>query len=179
MAQPSVVGANFLVPNLTFVVELAAFLLVLFFLRRYVLPPLSKAIDDRQETIRQSLADAETAKRRAEEAEADYRTTIDQARQEARTMVDEANKLGEQLKVDLRQRGEQEYERIVARAQSDIDAATRRAAEELRRNLAETVIAVVHRVVGDALDAEGHRQLIDRTIAEVENEAGAETGVKA
>ncbi|MDQ6839252.1 MAG: F0F1 ATP synthase subunit B, partial [Actinomycetota bacterium] len=119
MALPSVVGANFLVPNSTFVVELIAFLIVLFVLRKYILPRLSGVLDERQKTIRQGVEDAEKAKQRAEEAEADYRRTIEEAHQQARTMVDEANRLGEQLKVELRQKGEQEYERIVSRAQSD------------------------------------------------------------
>ncbi|MDQ2726352.1 MAG: F0F1 ATP synthase subunit B [Actinomycetota bacterium] len=174
-----VASSNFLVPNATFVVELVAFLIVLWVLRKYVLPRVNASLDARQQTIRQSLEDAEKAKRRAEEAEADYRKTIDQARQEARTMVDEANRLGEQLKVELRQKGEQEYERLVSRAQSDIDASARRASEELRQNLSETVIMVVRKVVGEGLDTDAHRDLIDRTISDVEQEATAGDGVKS
>ncbi len=177
---PSVVAAsNFLVPNSTFVVELVAFLGVLYFLRRYVLPRVNGAIEQRQKKIQQGVEDAEKAKKRAEEAEADYRKTIDRARQEARTLIDEANRLGEQLKVELRQKGEQEYERLVSRAQSDIDASARRVSEELRQNMSDTVIMVVRKVVGEGLDADAHRELIDRTISEVENEAATADGVKS
>ncbi|MGI8752512.1 MAG: F0F1 ATP synthase subunit B [Acidimicrobiales bacterium] len=185
MTPPSVIGANFLVPNSSFLVELVAFLIVLYVLRKKVLPRLSGVLEERQKTIQKGVEDAEKAKKRAEEAEANYRKTIDQARQEARTMVDEANRLGEQLKVELRQKGEQEYERIVSRAQSDIDASARRASEELRQNLSETVILVVRKVVGEGLDTDAHRQLIDRTISEVEQEAsstervGSDEGVKS
>lgn len=175
----SVVAANFLVPNSTFVVELVAFLIVLWVLRKYILPRLNGVIEERQKTIQRGVEDAEKAKRRAEEAEADYRKTIEEARQQARTMVDEANRLGEQLKVELRQKGEQEYERLVSRAQSDIDASARRASEELRQNLSETVIMVVRKVVGEGLDTDAHRELIDRTISEVEDEASASEGVKS
>ena len=175
----SVVAANFLVPNSTFVVELVAFLIVLYVLRKYVLPRLNGVLDERQKTIQQGIEDAEKAKRRAEEAEADYRKTIEEARQQARTMVDDANRMGEQLKVELRQKGEQEYERLVSRAQSEIDASARRASEELRQNLSETVIMVVRKVVGEGLDTDAHRDLIDRTISEVEDEANATDGVKS
>ncbi|MDQ6784339.1 MAG: F0F1 ATP synthase subunit B [Actinomycetota bacterium] len=176
---PSVVGANFLVPNATFLVELVAFLAVLFILRRKILPKLTGVLDERQKTIRQGVEDAEKAKQRAQEAEADYRKAIEEARQEARGLIDEANKVGEQLKAELRQRGEQEYERIVSRAQADIDASARRASEDLRQNLSETVILVVRKVVGEGLDADAHRELIDRTISEVEQEATAADGVKS
>lgn len=169
-----VAANNFLVPNATFVVELVAFLIVLGLLSRYVLPRLNQAMEERQGTIRQALTDAEDAKRRADEAETQYRETMDTARREARAMVDEANKLGEQLRAELRQRGEQEYERIIARATTDIDASARRASEELRQQVAGMVIAVVEKVIGEGLDDQAQRGLIDRTIAEIEAEsAGA------
>jgi F-type H+-transporting ATPase subunit b len=174
-----VASSNFLVPNATFVVELIAFLVVLFLLRRYVLPVINKSMDDRQQTIRQSLEDAETAKRRAEEAEADYRSTIEQARQEARSLVDEANKLGEQLRAELRQRGEQEYERILSRAQSDIDASIRRASEDLRRQVSDLVVVVTEKVIGEGFRSEAQKALIDRTIAEVEAQASSVPEVHA
>ena len=164
-------ASNFLVPNLTFVVELVAFLLVLAVLARYVLPPLNKAMSDRQATIRQALADAEEAKRRAQEAEADYRKTMDQARSEARAMVDEANRAGEQIRVAARERGEQEAERIVSRAQADIEASVRRATEDLRREVSGLVITVVEKVIGEGFTTADHQVLIERTIQEVEAEA--------
>ena len=170
-----VASSNFLVPNGTFVVELVAFLLTVFILARYVLPPISARMEERQATIRQALADAEEAKRRAAEAEEEYKRVIGEARSEARAVVDEANKLGEQVRADRRNQAEEEYERIVARARDDIEAQTRRATEELRRSAADLAVTVVEKVVGEGLDAQAQRSLIDRTIAEVESQTG--TGV--
>ena len=48
---------------------------------------------DHVATIRQALVDAEDAKRRSEEAEAQYKQLVDQARTEARGLVEEANRL--------------------------------------------------------------------------------------
>ena len=50
-------------PNATFIAELVAFLLILGILGRYVLPPVQKAMHDRQEIIRKQLDDAEEAAR--------------------------------------------------------------------------------------------------------------------
>ena len=166
-------SSNFLVPNATFIVELIAFLLVVFILARYVLPYIVKPMEERQATIRQALADAEEAKRRAAEAEEAYKRVISEARSEARTVVDEANKLGEQVRADRRNQAEEEYERIVARAREDIDAQTRRATEELRRSAADLAVTVVEKVIGEGLDPQAQKSLIDRTIAQVETQAGA------
>jgi F-type H+-transporting ATPase subunit b len=172
-------ASNFLVPNATFVVELVAFLVVLGLLAKYVLPPVNKAMTDRQAVIRQSLADAETAKRKADEAETEYRETLDRAKAEARAIVDEANKAAEALRNTRKEQAEQEYQRIVGRAETDIEASRRRAAEDVRREVSSLVLAVVERVVGAGLDTGGHQDLIDRTVGEVEAQASSAPEVNA
>jgi F-type H+-transporting ATPase subunit b len=166
-------SSNFLVPNATFFVELAAFLLVLYVLGRYVLPRISKPMEERQATIRQALEDAEEAKRRAAEAEEEYKRAISEARSQARAVVDEANRLAEQLRAEKRQEADEEYERILARARADIDSQVRQATETLRQQVGDLAVSVVEKVLGDGLDAQVHDSLIDRTIAEVEAQAGA------
>ncbi len=164
---------NFLVPNATFFVELVAFLLVLGALARWVLPPLQRSMNDRQQTIKEALVNAEEAKRRSEEAETEYRRVVDEARTQARGLVDEANRLAEQLRSERRQQAEQEYDRLVTRARTDIDAEARRAAEELRQQIADLTIAVVEKVIGQGLDRQTHQALVDRAVAEVTESAGA------
>ncbi|MHB1923714.1 MAG: hypothetical protein ACYCSJ_03395, partial [Acidimicrobiales bacterium] len=75
-----------------------------------------------------------------------------------------------------RERAEAEYPRIIARAQGDIDSSARRAAEELRGQMGDLVVTVVERVIGQAMDQAAQKALIDRTIGEVEREAGADNG---
>ena len=48
-------------------------LIILFVLRKYVVPPLQKSMTARQEAIRKSFADAEEAKQRLADAEAEYK----------------------------------------------------------------------------------------------------------
>ena len=168
-----VASSNFLFPNGTFIVELAAFLIVLFILRRYVLPPISKIIDERQATIRQALADADEAKQRAADAEEEYKRIVSEARQQARSVVEEANRQAEQARADRREQAEAEYQRIVSSAYADIEAQSRRARQELREQAAEMAIAVAEKVIGQGLDRQAQSALIDRTIAEV---AGSQDG---
>jgi F-type H+-transporting ATPase subunit b len=165
-------ASNFLVPNGTFIVELVAFLLVLAALRKWVLPPVNRIMQERQDTIRKALDDAEEARRRSEQAEADYRKAIEEARTEARRLVDEANRMAEDMRNEARGRAEAEYQRIIDRASGDIDASVRRATEELRQQVGTLVVAAVERVVNESFDDERHRALIERTISEVEREAG-------
>ncbi|HET9732408.1 MAG TPA: F0F1 ATP synthase subunit B [Acidimicrobiales bacterium] len=169
---------NFLVPNGTFVVELIIFLIILWFLGKYVVPRLRTTMDERQETLRRALEDAEEARERHQQAEEEYRRSMEQARAEARRLVDEAKAFSDQMRADAHGRAETEYRSIIERAQADIDSRARQASEELRAQLSDLVMVVVEKVVGEALDVQAQRNLIDRTIAEVERESG-NAGVNA
>ena len=54
---------NFLVPNATIFVVFVIFLLVLFFFYRFVVPPLTKAMAERDEMIRKQVEDRDNAQR--------------------------------------------------------------------------------------------------------------------
>ena len=88
-------------------------------------------------------------------------------------LKDEAAKIGEQLRKELRQQGEEEYRRLVERASPDIDASARRAAEELRAQVAGLVIVVVERVLGEGITLSDQEQLVRRAIADIEAQAAS------
>src|SRR5215475_1061776 len=83
MSHPLAAGGNFLIPNMTFVVELAAFIIVLGVLWRYVVPPVQQAMNARQETARKLLNDSQQAQQLLAQAQTAYRTALADARHEA------------------------------------------------------------------------------------------------
>jgi F-type H+-transporting ATPase subunit b len=158
---------NFLLPNMTFFVELIAFIIILGLIAKYILPPIQRAIQQRQEEIQNALESAEQAKRERVAADEEYRAKLEEARHEARTVIERANRMADQLREDARTKGQEEYDRVVARADADIQRATERAREELRLQVADLVIAAAERVIGQELDPDRHRGLIDEAIAGV------------
>ena len=90
-------ASNFLIPNGTFIVVLIAFLIVVGFIGRYVVPYLNKLLTERQEQIRGELEAADRAKADAEEADRERRATLDAARQQARDIVAQASTTADQI----------------------------------------------------------------------------------
>jgi F-type H+-transporting ATPase subunit b len=158
---------NFLLPNMTFFVELLAFIVILGLIAKYILPPINRAIAQRQEEIKASLEQAEQAKQERLAADQEYQAKLEEARHEARTVIERANRMAEQLREEARAKGQDEYDRVVARAEADIQRASERAREELRLQVADLVIAATQRVIGEELDPERHRGLIEEAIAGV------------
>jgi F-type H+-transporting ATPase subunit b len=169
----------FLLPNGTFFVELAVFLIMIWLIGKYALPPINKAMEARQEHIRSSLEAAEAARSDAAEADKERREALDEARKQAREIVAQANRTAEQVKAEMAARGQVEYDRIVANAEIEVALARRRAIEEASGRMGELVLEVVERIIGREVDAATHRDLIDEAVAALNATDGSATAGSA
>jgi F-type H+-transporting ATPase subunit b len=158
-------SSNFLIPNATLIVEIVAFLIVLGFLAKYVLPVLNRALEERQGQIGSALEAAESARAEAAEANTQRQETLDEARRQAREIVTAANKAAERINAQAEERGRLEYERLVARADAEIAGARQRAVDEVSSKLGALVISVARQVIGREIDESSHRALIDEAVA--------------
>ncbi len=155
----------FLIPNFTFVLELIAFLAVLYFFARVILPPLRRAMNEREQQIRNSIDAAEQARRDGAEFAEKRREALEAARAEARQIVYQANESADQTREEGRQRGQAEYERLVNAAQAEIELERQRARDEVMSEVGDLVLRAAERVIGGGLDDERHRALVDEAIA--------------
>ncbi|HEY1651472.1 MAG TPA: F0F1 ATP synthase subunit B [Acidimicrobiales bacterium] len=169
----------FLVPNGTFIIELVISILLILAVYKWVLPPINKAMEERQEKIRVSLEAADQARSDAEAADDERRSVLETARQQAREIVATANRTADQVRTDAQARGQSEYERIVGNADVEIALARQRAVEEAASRMGEVVMEVVERVIGREVNLEVHRDLIDEAVTALREEpdgAAAGTG---
>ncbi|MFL6101065.1 MAG: F0F1 ATP synthase subunit B [Actinomycetales bacterium] len=162
-------NSNFLIPNGTFVVEVLAFLILLWLLSRYVLPPLNKALEDRQEQIRSQFEASEKAQHDAAEALEEYKQQLADAREEAGRMREEAREQGAAIIAQMRQQAQAEAERITAGAHSQIEAERQQALNSLRTEVGGMATTLASRIVGEALeDPARQSRVVERFLAELE-----------
>ncbi|MGA2521822.1 MAG: F0F1 ATP synthase subunit B [Acidimicrobiales bacterium] len=171
-----IASSNFLIPNATLIVEIVAFLIVLGFLAKYVLPPLNKALTERQEQIRNALETADRARAEAEETRAQREGIIDEARQQAREILAQANRTAQRLVSEAEDKGQRENERLVNSAQSEITLARQRAVEEVTAQVGTLVLSVARQVIGREIDPAAHRDLIDEAVAVLRSPAAGAQG---
>jgi F-type H+-transporting ATPase subunit b len=174
-------GSIFLLPNGTFFIELAVSIILILLMYKYVLPPINKAMEERQEKIRSSLEAADQARVDAEAADDERRAVLEEARHQAREIVATANRTAEQVRTDAQARGQGEYERIVGNADVEIALARQRAVEEAASRMGEIVMEVVERVIGRELNADVHRDLIEEAVTALraDTTGGAAAGAGA
>jgi F-type H+-transporting ATPase subunit b len=174
-AMPIAASNNFLVPNGTFIVVLIAFLLVLGFIARYVLPPVNNALNERQNKIRGELEAADRAKADAEDADAERRAALEEARAHARDIVSQAAASADQVKRRAEADAQEIHDRIVQAADAEVTIARQAAVEEVTARVGEIVLAAAERVIGREIQAADHQDLIDEAIAAVRSESSGAT----
>jgi F-type H+-transporting ATPase subunit b len=162
--------SNFLVPNGTFFVELFAFVLILVVLARYIIPPINKAMTARQDAIRADFAEADEAKQKANEAEAEFRAQIADARKEAGRIREEATEQGKQIIEEAKAQATVEQQRVKDQAQAQIAAERQQALTSLRSEVGTLATSLAGRIVGESLeDDERSGRVVDRFLADLES----------
>lgn len=153
--------------SLSFVVEVIVFVLMIAVLARYAYPWIIRAAEERQRAVAAELEAAEKARQDAEGRLKQAQAQLDEARGNAQEIIAGANRSAEQLRQELKQRAEEDAKRQIERARQEIDAERQKALDSVRQEVATLVVEATGRVVGETLDAQKHRKLIDRAIDEV------------
>jgi F-type H+-transporting ATPase subunit b len=160
MTTTYLAAENFLLPNGTFVAELVAFLLILFVLWRWVLPPLSESLRQRQEMIEQIAENSEAAKRQLEAARAQYEQAMAEARLEAARVRDGARADAERIRQELREQALAEVRQIRLRGERQLSEERDRVVREVLRDLGELALRLAERILRYELAEDEHRQLV-------------------
>jgi F-type H+-transporting ATPase subunit b len=163
-------GGSFLVsPELGLMVwTLLLFGATLLILSKLVFPRISEALDRRSRAIEESIDSAERTKREADELLEEYRARLREAREQAEDIVVRARKaadsLGDQAKADAAKQREE----LLAATRRDIEAETRRALDEIRKEVADLTVIATEKVTRKSLTPDDHRRLIEEALSEVD-----------
>ena len=167
---PIASGNSFLItPNVGLTIwTLVVFAISLYILKRVAFPRITKALDDRRERIAQSIDAAEHTRQEAEKLLAEYRERLKEARAQSEEIVQRARQTAESHEHEIRDRGKEMLAEAAMRAERDIDAATRRALDDIRREVADLTIMATEKVTRKTLDDSDQRRLVEEALGELD-----------
>ena len=163
-------GGSFLVsPNVGLMIwTLLAFGVTLFLLNKLAFPRIAEALDRRRLTIEKSLDDAASAKQEADDLLEEYRARLKEAREQAEDITIRARKAADSLADSAKVDAGKQREELLAATRRDIEAETRRALEEIRKEVANLTVVATEKVTRKSLTPEDHRRLIEDALREVD-----------
>jgi F-type H+-transporting ATPase subunit b len=151
------------------------FVVVLFLFWRLVLPRYLALLDERTERIEGGLKKAEEAQAEAAALKEQFEAQLAEARADAGRAREEARAEGAAIIAQMRADAQAEAARIVESAQRTIEAERQQASSQLRQEVGRLAVQLSERIIGEAMTDDARQQrVIDRFLAEIEGDGGAE-----
>jgi ATP synthase F0 subunit b len=152
----------------TVIAEIVAFLIVLYVLYRYVLPPVKTMTEKREKEIAQQVEDSRKAKERLEAAEAAYREAVENAQNDAARIRDDARADAQRIADEMREKAEQEVERLRRRGEEQLQNARAQVVRELKRELGGHSTELAGQLVRQELESDqAKKESVDSFIEEL------------
>lgn len=169
-------GGNFLVsPSVGLMIWLLlAFGITLLILRKYAFPAIGDALDKRQRAIEESIDAAERTRQEADTLLAEYRQRLTDARAQADEIVAKAERAGEVAKEESLAAAKTQREELLEQTKRDVEAETRRAIQEIRREVADLTVLATEKVTRKTLNAEDQQRLVEDALSELDFSALSE-----
>jgi len=153
--------------NLTLIIQMIVFALLVWFTMSRIWPPLMRAVEERQKKIAQGLAAADRGEQELQKARTGADEILREARERARQIIDQAQHRANDIQEQARVTATQEGQRLVASAQQQIDLEATRARESLRREVGGMVVAAASKLLEREIDPNAHQDLISKLAAQI------------
>ena len=136
------------------------FLLLLAILYKSAWGPICEGLEKREQFVLQNIADAESARLKAEKLLADHTEKLDKVQNQVREMLAEAHRDAEHTKSEIIATAQQEAELTKARAVAEINRARDVAIDSLFEHMSKAVAEATEQVLGRSVTSADEDRLI-------------------
>lgn len=150
------------------IIQIIAFLVLLWLLNKFVYPWLMKSVDERQASIEAGAKAADDAQKKAAKAEKEVAKLLDEARAQAGEIVTTAKEEASAAVEAAESKAKQRADVIVANAHEQISKDVVAAKKALRNETIELVALATEKVVGEAVNDKLDADLVKRTVKDLE-----------
>jgi F-type H+-transporting ATPase subunit b len=153
--------------NLTFIVQGFAFFAVAWLVMKFGWPHIIAAIEERQQKIAEGLAAADRSQKDLAQAQEKVNEALKEARVKANEIIDQAHQRANQIVEAAKNDAIAEANRQKALGLAEIDAASTRAKEDLRKQVSVLAVSGAEKLLKREIDANAHKALLDELAAEI------------
>ena len=142
---------------------------LLFLLAKYAWKPILSAVEERENTIKDSLEAAEKAKVDMEAVQADNKRILKEARVERDALLAEAKKTSTQIVNEAKEAAQTQADKIAAAAQAAIQQEKNAAINDLKAQVAGLSVDIAQKVLqGELADQKKQEQLVEKLVNDIE-----------
>jgi F-type H+-transporting ATPase subunit b len=133
----------------------------------FVWPKITKALDDREQKIRDEIAAAEEARAQANAALADYQRDLAKAHDEAAAMIAKARNDAKAVAEELRTRNQADLTEMKQRATKEIESAKQAAISTIYSEASNLAVLIAGKILQREIDNRDQQNLVDESLQEL------------
>ena len=153
--------------NYTMAAQVIEFIVFIAICRIWIWPVILRAIEKRQKTIADGLAEAERGRSSLADAQKQTEALLRDARSRAQEIVAMAERTASQRVEDSKSQAKVEAERLVASAHAQIEQEVQSAKQQLREQVASLAVTGAERILQREVDARAHAAMLDQLKAQL------------
>jgi F-type H+-transporting ATPase subunit b len=175
LAQPFAVvlaaskGSFLIKPGIGLMVwTLLVFAITMVLLSKLAFPRISQALERRKRTIEESIDTAQRTRTEAEQLLGEYRERLKEARAQAEEIVQRARQTADAHEHEAKEHSQEIVAEAQQRAEREIEVATKRALDDIRKEVADLTIMATEKVTRKTLDDADQKRLVEEALNELD-----------
>lgn len=146
-------------------------LLILFLLvKKFLFKPVNKMLSNRQKELDAKYADADEAKRIAQENRVLWDEKISTVKSETDEMIKDAQESAKRQGDLIVSKAKEQADVIIRQAENQIVYEKKKAKEEIKNEIVEVSAALANKILEREINTDDHRELIDSVIQKIGDE---------
>lgn len=147
-----------------FILVAGSFLLLIVLIKKFAWDNITSTFEQRAKKISDDIEGAESAHQKAEGLAQKRETELAGSRQEATTIIENAKETAEKNKAGILADAADEAGRLKEKANQEIAQTKAEALNSIKGDVADLTVNLASKILGQQLDQEAHKELIDRYI---------------
>lgn len=147
-----------------FILVAGSFLLLIVLIKKFAWDNITRTFEQRAKKISDDIDGAESARQKAEGLAQKRETELAGSRQEATTIIENAKETAEKNKAGILADAADEAGRLKEKANQEIAQTKAEAMNSIKGDVADLTVNLASKILGQKLDQEAHKELIDRYI---------------
>ena len=144
-------------------------LLILFpVIKLFYTAPLEAALQERNSSLMETFGEAEALRTEMQALRTSYEARLAETEAQARETINAQLREAQSIRQTLMNEASQKAETLVTNAQAEVAAERTRLLTELRTHVTDLALSAAERVVGENMDTERNRRIVDDFIANAE-----------
>ncbi len=153
--------------NLTMFGQLISFVMFVLFCMKFVWPPLTEIMRQRQKLIAEGLEKATAAEKQLEQANEAASIELEDAKKQSAELITQARNRANQLVEEAKTTARDEADRIIVGAQAEIDQEINRAREQLRSQIGDLAVEGAEKILEKSIDRAVHEDMLTKLSAQL------------